>query len=79
LNCAPAFPASAPHPAKIVTTHFDTLRMIESPPLNLEPTENRAGLTPHWIDGRPEHRRVSKMGLVIRALATNRGKLFSAD
>src|SRR5258708_434426 len=68
LNCAPAFPASAPHPAKIVRTHFDTLRMIESPPLKMDLTENRAALTPHWIDGRPERRRVSKIGLVIKRL-----------
>src|SRR5258708_12543379 len=66
LNCAPAFPASAPHPAKIARTHFDTLRMIESPPLKMDLPENRAGLTPHWFDGRPERRRVSKVGLVIR-------------
>src|SRR6267154_2529925 len=63
LNCAPAFPASAPHPAKIARTHFDTLRMIESPPLKMDLTENRAGLTPHSFDGRPERRRVSKVGL----------------
>src|SRR5258708_4152766 len=66
LNCAPAFPASAPHPSKIARTHFDTLRMIESPPFKMDLTENRAGLTPHSFDGRPERRRVSKVGLVIR-------------
>src|SRR5258708_2179165 len=70
LNCAPAFPASAPHPTKIARTHFDTLRMIESPPLKMDLPENRAGLTPHSFDGRPERRRVSKAGLVIRDSGT---------
>src|SRR6266404_3425381 len=70
LNCAPAFPASAPHPAKIARTHFDTLRMIESPPLKMDLPENRAGLTRHSFDGRPERRRVSKAGLVIRDSGT---------
>src|SRR5258708_32211174 len=70
LNCAPAFPASAPHPAKIARTHFDTLRMIESPPLKMDLSENRAGLTPHSFDGRPERGRVSQVGLVIRDSGT---------